>query len=158
MAKLSSNCDMCGRAEQLVIALIEGVEMSVCRNCASFGQILQMPKSFSLKNSFARQKPQEPQIVEQIVEEYALKIKQAREKRKLNQEEFAKMLNEKESVLHNIEAGKQKPSMELAKKLEKNLGISLIEIIEPDELSPNISQERRPKGPMTIGDMLLLKK
>lgn len=158
MAKSSSNCDMCGKAEQLVIALIEGVEMGVCRNCASFGQILQTPKSFSQKNSFSRQKPQEPQIVEQIVEEYAFKIKQAREKRKLNQEEFAKMLNEKESVLHNIEAGKQKPSMELAKKLEKNLGISLIEIIKPDEMSSNASQERRPKGPMTIGDMLLMKK
>ncbi|MBI5073143.1 hypothetical protein HZA99_04960, partial [Candidatus Woesearchaeota archaeon] len=73
MAKPSTNCDMCGKAEQLVNALIEGVEMKVCRNCASFGQILQAPKAFASRNSFFRQKVQEPQIIEQIVEEYALK-------------------------------------------------------------------------------------
>lgn len=158
MAKPSTNCDMCGKAEQLVNALIEGVEMKVCRNCASFGKILQAPRAFSPQNYFSRQKSQEPQIIEQIVEEYALKIKQAREKRKLNQEEFAKMLNEKESVLHNIEAGKQKPSMELAKKLEKVLGIILIETIKPDELTAEKQDSPRPKGPLTIGDMLLMKK
>ncbi len=158
MAKPSTSCEMCGKAEQLVTALIEGVEMKVCRNCASFGQVLQTPRAFSHGNSFSRQKSQEPQIIEQIVEECALKIKQAREKRKLNQEEFAKMLNEKESVLHNIEAGKQKPSMELAKKLEKILGISLIEIIKPDEITSEKQDSPGPNGPMTIGDMLLMKK
>ncbi|MBI5072318.1 TIGR00270 family protein, partial [Candidatus Woesearchaeota archaeon] len=114
--------------------------------------------AFASRNSFFRQKVQEPQIIEQIVEEYALKIKQAREKRKLNQEEFAKMLNERESVLHNIEAGKQKPSMELAKKLEKVLGIVLIEVIKPDEITAEKQDSPRPKGPLTIGDMLLMKK
>ena len=154
MAKPSTSCEMCGKAEQLVTAMIEGAHMQVCRNCASFGQVLQTPRAFQQRNSYAPQKFVGPQIIEQIVEEYALKIKQAREKRKLNQEEFAKMLNEKESVLHNIEAGKQKPPMELAKKLEKVLGITLIETIKPDEQTSDMPSEKRPKGPLTIGDIL----
>ena len=55
-------------------ALVEGVEMSVCKGCASFGRILQAPRmpSKTQGHSFSRSK--EPQIVESIVEEYAQKI------------------------------------------------------------------------------------
>lgn len=128
--------------------------MAVCKECASFGQILRQPTAFAGKKQTIPQRPKEPVIVEEIVEEYAMKIKQAREKRNLNQEEFARFLGERESILQKIESGRQKPTIELAKKLEKQLGIQLIERIE-EEI---VEQKKSAKGPLTIGDMLQMKK
>ena len=157
MAKSLPSCDMCGKQESLVKALIEGVEMNVCRGCASFGKVISAQSLFGrARGSMNATKPRIPEVVECIVEEYALKIKQAREKRKLTQEEFAKMLNVHESLLRNIEAGKQKPAFDLARKLEKQLDIVLVEKVTEEE---NLEkQQRSAKGSMTIGDMLLLKK
>ena len=157
MTKPSTNCDMCGKQESLLKALIESVEMNVCRGCASFGKVLSTPAFFGrARGQMNAAKPRVPEVVEGIVEEYALKIKQAREKRKLTQEEFAKMLNVHESLLRHIEAGKQKPAFDLARKLEKQLDIVLVEKVAEEETEEK--QQRSPKGPMTIGDMLLLKK
>lgn len=144
------NCDMCGKEAPMFKTLIEGVEMTVCKDCASFGQILRQPAAFAGKKQTISPLPKEPIIVEEIVEEYAIKIKQAREKKGLNQEEFARFLGERESILQKIESGKQKPTIELAKKLEKQLGIQLIERIE-EEI---VEQKKSAKGPLTIGDML----
>ncbi len=154
MAKSLPSCDMCGKQELLLKALIEGVEMNVCRGCASFGKVLFAPSSFGrTRGPMNISKPRVPEIVESIVEEYALKIKETREKRKLTQEEFAKMLNIHESLLRNIEAGKQKPGLDLARKLEKQLGIILVEKVTEEE--NNEKQTKSSKGPMTIGDLLL---
>ena len=154
MARPTANCDMCGKQESLVQALIEGVDMHVCRACAGFGKVLEQPRVFS-RNYQKSQKSTEPELIEVVMDDYALKIKNAREKRKLNQEEFARMLSERESTLTSIEAGKQRPTMELAKKLEKMLNIQLIEIIKDE---PVQKEELRKKGPLTIGDMLQMKK
>ncbi len=128
--------------------------MTVCKDCASFGQILRQPTVFAGKKQTISSLSKEPIIVEEIVEEYAIKIKQAREKKGLNQEEFARFLGERESILQKIESGKQKPTIELAKKLEKQLGIQLIERIEEEV----VEQKKSAKGPLTIGDMLQMKK
>lgn len=157
MGKPETSCEMCGKQDLLMKALVEGVEMNVCKGCASFGKILQAPRMplKSQGHSFS-QRPKELQIVEEIVEEYAQKIKQAREKRNLNQEEFAKMVNEHASLLRNIEAGKQRPTFELAKKLEKMLNIVLIEKSTAED-EPK-EEKRSAKGPLTIGDILSMKK
>lgn len=148
---------MCGKQDYLMKALVEGVEMHVCKGCASFGKILQAPKMPAKAGQFRSfSKPKEPQIIEEIVEEYAQKIKQAREKRNLNQEEFAKMVNEHASLLRNIEAGKQRPTFELAKKLEKMLNIVLIEKTTAEDEQKE--EKKNQKGPLTIGDMLSMKK
>jgi putative transcription factor len=155
MAKPAANCDMCGKQENLVHAIIEGVDMNVCRACAGFGKIIVPPTGFSRNYPSRFAKPVEPVIIESVMDDYAFKIKTAREKRKLNQEEFARMLSERESTLTSIEAGKQRPTMELAKKLEKLLSIQLIETIKEE---PVQKEELRKKGPLTIGDMLQMKK
>ncbi len=154
MAKPAANCDMCGKQETLVQAVIEGVDMHVCKACAGFGKVLQQPKIF-LQNYQKNQKKAEPECFEVVMDDYALKIKNAREKRKLNQEEFARMLSERESMLTSIESGKQKPTIELAKKLEKILDIHLIEIIKDE---PVQKEQQMKKGSLTIGDMLQMKK
>ena len=156
MGKPGTSCEICGKKDFLMRALVEGVEMSVCKGCAPFGRILQAPRMPMKSQGSSYSRPKEPQVVEEIIEEYAMKIKQAREKRNLNQEEFAKMVNEHESLLKHVEAGKQRPAFELAKKLEKLLNIVLIQKSTTEE-EPK-EEKKSPKGPLTIGDMLNMKK
>ena len=68
-----------------------------------------------------------------IVDDYAHVIKEGREKKKLTQEELALNIKERHSLIHNIESSGLKPSLELAKKLEKYLGITLIEKYQSEQ-------------------------
>ena len=33
-------CDLCGKEDELYLALIEGTELNVCKNCSKFGKII----------------------------------------------------------------------------------------------------------------------
>ena len=108
-------CHICGALrESLFKSLIEGTSVSVCESCSKFGRTVETPKSLQSKKVINR-----VEEIEVIEEDYFLKIKNAREKKGLTQEELAKLLAEKESSLHHIEAGQLKPTIVLAKKFEK---------------------------------------
>ena len=80
------------------------------------------------------------------------KIREKREKLGLKQKEFAKFLAERESLVHKLESWEIMPSIELARKMERQLGIDLI---EQKEIS---SQGMKAKTQaFTIGDVLKVK-
>ncbi|MBI4159018.1 TIGR00270 family protein [Candidatus Woesearchaeota archaeon] len=140
-------CHICGASrERLVKSLIEGTSVSVCENCAKFGRTIE--NSVKRIKKTATSKVEEIDIIE---DDYFLKIKNARERKGLTQDELAKILAEKESSLHHIEAGKLKPTIELAKKIEKTLGIS---IISKDYAGGNVVKKLKSDAPMTIGDLI----
>ena len=148
------NCEMCGAETSLVSAIIEGVELKVCKNCASFGKILKKPSKLRTitKKRSVPQKPKK-ELVEMIVPNYSKIIREKREKMGLKQKEFAKFLAERESLIHKMESGNYKPSLELARKLEKQLSVKLI---EEKEFEPqNLKAEKKI---YTIGDMVKIKK
>jgi len=65
---------------------------------------------------------------------------------------LAQALAEKESVIHQLETGKLKPSFRLAKKLAVFLNIDLIESVESNK---NIKKDVNLKSEsVTIGDLL----
>lgn len=153
------NCDMCG--EEIgcpLVASIEGVELSVCNKCAKFGKVIRKTKTLvkeeKTKKDFVRNVPQREKIIQILVEDYSTKIKNAREKASLKQEDFAKKINEKASLIHNIESGKFEPSIKLARKIEKFLNIKLIE--QHEEQHTGIKGESG-EG-FTIGDFIKVKK
>ena len=92
--------------------------------------------------------------IEVIVEDYAEKIRKAREKLGLKQKDFAKKISERASLVHNFETGKIEPSLKIAQKLEKMLKIKLIEEIEekPEKIQKTKSEE------FTVGDFIKVKK
>lgn len=63
----------------------------------------------------------------EIVPEYADLIKQARSRMDMTQDDLAKKILERKNVLSNIERGDLLPDIKIARKLEKALGIKLIE-------------------------------
>ena len=150
-------CEMCGKQGNLVIAMIEGTELKVCKDCAKFGKILReiKPKPTELKETRLKQiQEEEQEPIQIIVDDFAKLIKNKRESLGINQKDFAKKINEKISLIHNLESGKFTPGISLAKKLEKALGIKLVE--EYEEKHEKIKTE--PADSLTIGDIIRLKK
>jgi len=155
-------CDLCGTEGELFLAEVEGTRLNVCKRCSDFGKIIRRVKSEIevKKEKEADVKKikkilfQEPEINETIVVDYAKRIKDAREKLGLKQEDFAKKVNEKESLVHHIETGKFEPSIGLARKLEKFLKIKLVE--EYKEEKEPLSAKTK-SDDYTIGDVIKIK-
>ncbi len=145
-------CEMCGNNDASISAEIEGVVLCVCSQCAQFGKILHKSSPYFARQTLIQQKAPAVEIIEAVMDDYAGKIKQAREKRSINQEEFARFLNERESTMQKIETGKQKPDIALAKKLEKLLTVKLIEKVTIEQTEMPVS--KKATGSLTIGDIL----
>lgn len=153
-------CEMCGKDLPLFRAFIEGSELKVCKGCASFGKLIgpvaQPPKREKKKEKEDAAKNAEPEVIQSIVSGYGEIVKKARESKGLKQEELARKINEKESLIHKVETGHYEPNLLLAFKLEKFLGIKLVE-----ETTVEKSGGKKPAesgGAFTIGDLIKEKK
>ena len=110
---------------------------------------------FRSPNSYKySQKKEEPELLEYVAEDASSKIRAKREQLKMTQAEFAKLVNEKESLIHHIELNASHLSLETAKKLERALHIQLIE--RAKEAIINKSQKK--PDAFTLGDYIKIKK
>jgi putative transcription factor len=146
--------------------VIEGAKLTVCVECSRHGKIIRqeevaLPKS-GLKKPKApvtvvQKKPvvANVQITQELSQDYANKIRAAREKLALTHEELGKKINEKASVLRNLESGKMEPNNQLASKLEHMLKIKLLVPVSEEKVSQipiSASQE------LTLGDLIRIDK
>jgi len=154
------NCDLCGKdAENLNRTIIEGVELEVCADCTIFGKVIApvhrpSPKEQHIKFVQQDKLQEKEEKIELLVEDYADLIKKKRESIGLSQKDFASRINEKESMIHKIETGAFEPPLDLAKKLEKILGIKLVE----EHLEKHEKFKRSKEGGFTLGDFIKVKK
>lgn len=139
------NCELCGKSGNLVKAIVEGSLLNVCEKCAKFGKVILIKQPQQVKE--IRQKTTE--IINIINPDYPKLVKEAREKFNLKQEELARKLDEKLSVIHKLETGHLQPTMLLAKKLEKELKITLIEVYQETNEKLNLKDKA-----LTIGDLI----
>ncbi len=148
---------MCGKTtEDLAKAIIEGVQLDVCKECVKFGKVISQPKRFSAKEQIRhmqRQVEQKEEKTELLVENYAEIIKKKRESMGMTQKYFANKINEKDTTIHKIETEAFKPPIPLVKKLEKALGVKLIEEYEERH---EASKGKRTEG-FTLGDFIKIK-
>lgn len=149
---------MCGAEIKLFKAIIENAEMNVCSDCSKFGKVIgeiKEKKEEKLKkiDKIKKDTP-DIEIMQVIVEDYAEKIKKAREKLGLKQKELAKKISLKESLIHKIETKTFEPNISLARKLEKFLKIKLVEQHEEVRTKPSESES----GIFTIGDFIKIRK
>ena len=145
-----TRCEICGRKEAEIRAAIEGSTLAVCSGCSRYGKVMGRLKTDIAPNVPRKQPvPKQPEKPEAIVPEYATIIKSKRENRGMKQDEFAKMLNERESLIAHIERGDTLPSIELARKMEKALRVKLVE--KPEE---SYSVPKKKQDAMTIGDLI----
>ncbi len=145
-------CDMCGEDEKLFLTEIEGTRLNVCSNCSKYGKVIKSVKPPEPKKK-SRLKATKPEIerIQVVRDDYPDLIRKKREKLGLKQIELAKMLAERESIIQKLESGSYTPSLALARKLEKQLDIGLIEQKEIKK-----QQLKSKSHKLTIGDMINL--
>lgn len=161
-------CEMCGSVvdSELLRAEIEGSVINVCAKCSRYGKVIAKVKQAPVLKKSEQKKAQEKapaatpvdqsgEIVFMIVPDYANKIKAGRERLGLKQEELAKRLNERDSLLSKIETGTVEPSMKLARKLEHFFNIKLIEEHKEEAQSKS---SKDAKGEVTLGDFARIRK
>jgi putative transcription factor len=119
--------------------MIDGSILEVCNSCANLGEkVKEVPKEVNeIPRNKLKPRPRMMTHTQQInleemeiVPDYALTIKKAREKMGLSQDDLARRVNERASVISLIESGKMKPSILIGQKLERALKIDLFTMIE----------------------------
>jgi uncharacterized protein (TIGR00270 family) len=102
---------------------IDGAIMVVCAGCSKLGRAHPRPIQASFRPASA---PVAPTAEYDMDPDYNVKIRQAREKMGLSQEDLGRMLNEKPSVIRMVESKKLKPDAVLTRKLTHHLKVTLL--------------------------------
>jgi len=165
-------CEVCGRKiySKSYRVMIEGAKLTVCGKCAKLGTIIwdeTRPKTLmpSAKAPTRRltlktksKKPRQT-VVEsglELVEDFDVKIRQARRKLGLSHKELGRKISEKVSVLKKIETGKMTPDNRLATKLEHTLKIKLL--VQASEEKVPKTKIKPVSHELTLGDLIQLNK
>ncbi|VVB59135.1 Helix-turn-helix [uncultured archaeon] len=144
------NCEICDkRTTNPVKIRLEGAVMNVCESCAKLGERVSPMPVFS-----SRREKEFEMSKEEIVEDYSSLVKSAREKKGWTQEQLAREILEKEFIIQRIEQGRMPPTIVLAKKLQRALGIHLITMVAQEKVELGKSQD----SGFTLGDLIKVKK
>ncbi len=164
-------CEVCGQEifSKPYKVMIEGARLTVCGKCARHGEIVhERPqqdivgtrpkiahaKSHPVKTS--RKQRGSKQTVEsplELVEDFAGRIRRAREELKLSHEDLGRRINEKVSVLRKIETGKMTPNNSLAARLEHILKIKLFASAS-EEKTAHTNVPKATVTEITLGDLV----
>lgn len=166
-------CEMCG--EEIrgppKLVRVEGAELSVCSRCVRFGTEVQQMRRTDIRapprapgakpaaapaavSAAVRKKRDMFDFIEgDIVDDYAARIRHAREAKGLSQKDLAMQMMEREHLIKKIENSELIPEEGVRRKLEKALGIRLIEgpVTESEKKAANVLSP-------TLGDLTVIKK
>ena len=148
-------CDMCGAQGKIYKTVVEGAELNLCHECSNFGKVTGIVEQKADNKVIAKKDDfnAHPEQMDILVDDYAQKIREKRQSMGLSQEEFAKKINEKESLVQKIESGHFEPSIGLAKKIGGFLKIRLVE--EYEEKHEALAHSKTDS--FTIGDFIKVK-
>lgn len=166
-------CEVCGhriRGKPNRV-MIEGAIMTVCGKCARLGTPYHEPprpkatlgKPVISKLPTVKRvqiKSSAPKIDDslELIDNYSVRVRQAREKLGLSYEDLGKKIGEKVSVLKKVETGKMVPDNVLARKLEHALQIKLLVPAQSLEVkAPKSAVATKPQG-LTLGDIAQIKR
>jgi len=178
------SCELCGRnmKGRGRNVTIEGASMIVCPQCAEkFGGQPQFsesrasapsrthlswvesperataPSSKRVFKPSTKPKPRTGVLIDdmELIEDYAKKIRVARQQKNLSQEELAQRIGERISTLQSIETGRLKPTGKTIRGLERELEISLLETVGTVPIKP--TKGTSGAGP-TLGDRVIVKR
>lgn len=159
-------CEICGKPvpeHNPIRAKIEGSVMIVCKECSKLGKIQKAPpkpKYVQQKNKRQPNKPKRNYSIndepsEELIEDFDMTIRKARESKNWSREDLGKKINERVSVITRIETGKMTPDTKLTKKFEKALNIKLLEKVENVDLNQFINSS---SGERTLGNIMKIKR
>jgi len=158
------NCDVCGETilGSPMKVIIEGARVVVCHRCAKLGKpyVEPPPRRVSQRASAVRYSPRPTRSVTrqdldefEVVEGYGTKIREARERMGLTQQDLATRVKERLSIIQKAESGKIVPDMRLCHELEHSLRIVLL---TPRVEVPTSTDTVAAPG-LTLGDVVRVK-
>ena len=157
-------CEMCGMPIEgkPYKVIVEGTEMIVCERCyrsikAKATPIEPKSVKEKPKKSVKKQKeaPKKKVVEYEVVEDYARRVREARERLGMSREELGTKVGAGENVIKRIELGRLEPDLELARKLEKVLGIKLVRKVEYEE---TVTTKAPKDEELTLGDIVVIRR
>jgi putative transcription factor len=159
-----AECEMCGKKVGTRRYMVEGTVMNLGLECAKYGTPMDAPapagSQAAVQQGLERraQRMTSRSVYEQeqwvVVDDYGPRIHKAREAKGLSHEQLGNKVSARVPELKHIESGKLRPGDDLAKKLEKELGITLMEKVEgPPPAVSGVKKAGAGAG-LTIGDLL----
>ncbi|MFB6136060.1 MAG: multiprotein bridging factor aMBF1 [Halobacteriaceae archaeon] len=166
-------CEMCGaETSSPTTVKVEGAELQVCDDCVEFGTEVRTQESSATSTKYSTSSSSDSSSsggsggsggsgsrrrrdmfdeMDELASDYDQRIRQAREEAGLSQEELAREVNEKASLIRKLEHGDVLPSDDVQRKLERKLDIELTESGGggDDEWSSDTAGEG-----LTLGDMV----
>lgn len=157
---------------------VEGAELDVCEDCTDFGTEVRDESASSTSTKYSTssgsssggggtttrsgstssggsggRSPGSEMFddVEELATDYDDRIRAGREDAGLSQEDLARELNEKASLIRKLEHGDMLPSDDIQRKLERKLGISLAASAGEEETEWESDAEA---GSYTLGDVV----
>ncbi|WP_424004154.1 multiprotein bridging factor aMBF1 [Haloarcula salina] len=168
-------CEMCGKEVSSPNRVkIEGAELDVCDECTDFGTEVKTEDSSSSASTkystssssssgssssssssssggSSRRRRDMFDEMDEIAQDYHERIREGREAQGLSQEDLARQLNEKASLIRKLEHGNSLPSDTVQKKLENALDISLSAGGSADDTEWSSGES---SGEYTLGDVV----
>jgi putative transcription factor len=164
------NCEVCGSTiygppKRIVI---ESSRLLVCSRCSSLGQpdprreeriVSSTRQAAGPLSSTRTVKPTStrlPAEVEEleIADDFPDLVKRAREKSKMSQQDLARMVKERLSIIQKIELGKMTPDLRLTHALEHVLKVRLLQ----PRSEPEAPADRSGGPRLTISDVVQYRK
>jgi len=156
-------CELCGAdVPRTKTVVVEGTVLAVCPNCARFGTEVGAPPvrrsatpPVIADRLEARRRRMTPKDVytgteqEDLAEDYAARIRGARERHGWKQVELAARINERATVIAKVESGAMIPNEDLTRRLERALDIQLKEKVP---VVP--SKKASAHDVLTLGDLV----
>ncbi len=160
---MALTCEICGRPirGQAYKILVAGAVLTVCESCRRYGTPLpsrppQPHRVMPVRRARPVRRVERGLFGEElrVVDDFNIVVRRARESLGWTQDFLASQVGEKVSVIRRIEAGSLTPSIELARRLEKALGVRLLERVEEEE-RPKLSTG---DFALTLGDVIRVKR
>ncbi|WNY27556.1 multiprotein bridging factor aMBF1 [Methanolapillus ohkumae] len=168
----TNECEICGKKirGETVAVKIEGAQFNACPECAKLGVVVVKKttiaplKSSGIPTKHVKSPGSGPTagrppknyfagLDNEIIEDYDIVIKKAREAKGLTQEELALQIKEKAPLIKKIERKEIHPEEAVIQKLEKALGIQLMESTNTGE-----TFKSHKSNEMTLGDIAFVKR
>ena len=159
-------CELCGAdVPHTKNVAIESTVLAVCNNCAKFGDEVSTPvvrrgsmPPVIAQRLEARKRRRTARDVyaetgeEELAEDFPQRIRRAREERGWKQADLGAKINEKVSVISQLESGAISPGDALVRKVEHALGIKLKEKVQPIAM-----KKQAASGSLTLGDLIKMR-
>ena len=150
-------CELCGKeTKTLQKVIVEGSTMDVCESCTGFGKIIPPAPSPPVAGApvlSPRRVYREKDIYEKmdktLIPNWADVIKTARKQKGMTRQDLGAAIGERTITVAHLENEELNPTDEMAKKLERELNVTLFE-----EIKSTVPKSKENREGLTIGDIL----